>query len=905
MAEAQAEERDMADAAQAERATKEKAKRTRSRRKAVEKPAEPSAKGPAPSEQDPVREPKPTQPAPTKKESARATDKAPTKAAAGARTRKPRTASAGTAKAAESPKAPQGDGEKIPLNHTGNKKSTATPHQPEQPSGGEKRRGGRRTAADKATSTIAATELPAPTSKKRQTPKEALASGGRATKEVVGEGTKRSAAPERKKDGNNNDTGSKNTTHHTVPASKGRRGGAKTSPGETSQDHGAVPDGGKPKRKKDNKNVTDIDNTPAPATEAPADRPTGADRTPEPGESGSTPMEAEPADAQTQKGSPAKPKGRGRHGRGKNNADNHTDTKNTPRLTDKKAEEGALKGNASSTDNKNVSAKTPADRPTKEEVGANAKNGVKKSNDNVTDNEKAPHGITIVSSPLRALPVPERAVPVEPLPLDELQPEVAEPLASVEPLEELDREVLDDGEIPFSVGEAIESAVEASVPARRGASRHSRSRRGGRRHRRTALQSEAPAQSPRAEATPQTPHPAERPAAAPASKRKEEKAPARRNPYPPTEFSSVEMMSSLRGFTPLGTLFVLMDVLKGHEEGLLHVNQLAQALGIGKPSLLAQLDNLEAAGLMRTISSSRAGRHIELLTPNMLPHPDLSVFPAGASGNLLAPAENAPERGGQFSQKRLDILYKYLKDHRVEVTSIPDEGHLPKEVPQIAAFLGKYLVYVRPFYEMMKATLNDCREFRYSLAKLPSRDITHTLNFCHMLSAAKFLSSFTYRRAPQYSIVAQVNRTPAAINFLTGGWLEHYIRDKVISILTTHPATVSLPYAFMKNPNIILPTGENFELDFLLSVGDKIFWIEAKTGEYENYLAKYSRVSRVLGLTRSTSMLVSVEPLPAEDNLTVRYSLSCCNLDEFPDVFRINLVRELQQEAVQRAAMMA
>ena len=893
----------MADAVQAERAAKEKTKRARSRRKAGEKTTEPSGKGSAPSEQEPDRKPKP---ASAKREPAKASEKAPAKAAS-TRPRKPRTASDGTKRATESPKTAPQKTEKPPLNHTGNKQSTTSPHQPEapeEPSGGDKRRRGRRAAAGKGPAPVAATELTATAAEKRQTAKETPSAGGRVAIEASTESAKRSTAHDRQKDGINNDTGNEKMTLHSAPAPRGRRRTAKTRPEEAPLDHDAAPDGERSRRKRASENVTDIKNAPDLIPEAPEGHPARAARTAEPGEGGSTPVEAELADASKRKSSPAKPtgRGRGRRGRGKSNADNHTGPKNTPEIGDKKAEGTVHKGNVLTIDNENISVKTPADHPTEGEVGVDAENGVKKSNDNVTDNEKAPYDITIVSSPLRELPAPERATPEAPFPLDE--PEAAEPLTSVAPLEELDREVLDDGEIPFSVGEAIESAVSASGPARSGASRHSRNRRGGRRHKRTAPQPETPAKSARP-ATPQAPHPVERSDAASAPKRKDEKAPARRNPYSPTEFSSVEMMSSLRGFTPLGTLFVLMDVLKGHEEGLLHVNQLAQALGIGKPSLLAQLDNLEAAGLMRTISSSRAGRHIELLTPNLLPHPDLSVFPVGASGDRLAPTANAPERGGQFSQKRLDLLYKYLKDRRVEVTSIPDEGHLPREVPQIATFLGKYLVYVRPFYEMMKATLNDCREFRYSLAKLPSRDITHTLNFCHMLSAAKFLSSFTYRRAPQYSIVAQVNRTPAAINFLTGGWLEHYIRDKVISILTTHPATVSLPYAFMKNPNIILPTGENFELDFLLSVGDKIFWIEAKTGEYENYLAKYSRVSRVLGLTRSTSMLVSVEPLPAEDNLTVRYSLSCCNLDEFPDVFRINLVRELQQEAVQRAALMA
>lgn len=376
----------------------------------------------------------------------------------------------------------------------------------------------------------------------------------------------------------------------------------------------------------------------------------------------------------------------------------------------------------------------------------------------------------------------------------------------------------------------------------------------------------------------------------------------RNNPYPPDSFSSVEMMSSLKGFAPMGMLFVLMDILKGHEEGLIHVNQLAQALDIGKPSLFAQLENLEDAGLLRTISSSRAGRHIELLTPNLLRHSMIDLFPSGTDGDLLAPGKNVPEAGGQFSQKRLDFLHRYLKDHGVSIVSIPDEGKLPQTVPQIATYMGKYLPYILPFYNALKATLNEGEEFRYSLAQKASRTITHTLEFCRMLKSVGFLSEFAYRRSQQYSIIAKVNRSAEAINFLTGGWLEHYIRDKVISILTTHPATLSLPYAFMKNPNIVLPGGENFELDFLLCVGEKVFWIEAKTGEYMTYLPKYARVSKLLGLGRTTSMLVSVESLAPDDNLTIRHDLSCCNIDEFPDVFRINLVRELQQEAVQRVS---
>ena len=385
---------------------------------------------------------------------------------------------------------------------------------------------------------------------------------------------------------------------------------------------------------------------------------------------------------------------------------------------------------------------------------------------------------------------------------------------------------------------------------------------------------------------------------------KTERGKRKKNPYLSLDYGSVQMMSSLRGFAPLGMLFVLMDVLRGQEEGLIHINQLAQSLSIGKPSLLAQLENLEAAGLIRTLSSSRMGRHVELLSPNLVRSAgsgDGGAETSPFAGLLpVPPSAYGEEAGGQFSAAKLEGLARYLQRHGVEIVHIPDESNLDPRISQIASFLGKYLAYVLPFYETLKATLNEGAEFTYSLAGLNGRDVTHTLNLCRMLREVDFLASYAYRRAPHYKIVARVNRTPTAINFLTGGWLEHFIRDKVVSILTTHPATLDLPYAFMKNPCIILPGGEDFELDLLLSVGERIFWIEAKTGEYMEFLPKYSRVSKVLGLNRNTSMLVSVGALAPADNLSARYELSCCNLDEFADVFRINLVRELQQGSIRR-----
>jgi hypothetical protein len=361
--------------------------------------------------------------------------------------------------------------------------------------------------------------------------------------------------------------------------------------------------------------------------------------------------------------------------------------------------------------------------------------------------------------------------------------------------------------------------------------------------------------------------------------------------YAAAEFSSVQAMSSLKGFAPLGMLFILMDVLNGAEEGLIRVNRLAKALSIGKPAMLAQLENLERAGLIRTTSSSQQGRHVELLIPNRVARTGYQET-RDAEARLLPDAlpHGAPHN---FSLQKLRELQNFLTDHGVRLVSLPDESGLDSRLPPIAAFLGKYLTYIQPFYTRLKATLNVGEEIQFSLLGFPGRDVTHILNFCKMLKDAGFLAAFTYRRAPYCTVVARLARTPAAINFLSGGWLEHYIRDKVVSILTTHPSTMDTPYAFMKNPRIILPGEEDFEFDFLLLIGSSVFWIEAKTGEYMDYIAKYSRVSKLLDLNRNNNLLVLVDAPKPDSNISARYGISCCSVDEFAEVFRLAMVREL------------
>jgi hypothetical protein len=63
-------------------------------------------------------------------------------------------------------------------------------------------------------------------------------------------------------------------------------------------------------------------------------------------------------------------------------------------------------------------------------------------------------------------------------------------------------------------------------------------------------------------------------------------------------------------------------------------------------------------------------------------------------------------------------------------------------------------------------------------------------------------------------------------------------------------------YKSILNPQIVLQNGEDFELDILFLVNNQPFWIECKTGDYQNHVTKYSKMRSVLSIPKESSLLV-------------------------------------------------
>ena len=231
----------------------------------------------------------------------------------------------------------------------------------------------------------------------------------------------------------------------------------------------------------------------------------------------------------------------------------------------------------------------------------------------------------------------------------------------------------------------------------------------------------------------------------------------------------------------------------------------------------------------------------------------------------------------------VDILIDKLQDNNITVKTHVQENN---SLDHIACFMGDRYSEIKKVYETIKRHLNRPNGFHLNLKNATQSEITASCQLCTNLYDIAFLSEYKYDKSPKYFIHATPNKIPIAINFLTGHWLEIFIRKTIQDSLNS--LHTDIEYTYLINPQIILPNGNDFELDVVFLVNDEIYWVEGKTGNYQQYINKYSDMANILKLDKNHSFMVLTDTITSNTAyiLSKTFNMTIIPVEEFKEEIR-------------------
>ena len=236
---------------------------------------------------------------------------------------------------------------------------------------------------------------------------------------------------------------------------------------------------------------------------------------------------------------------------------------------------------------------------------------------------------------------------------------------------------------------------------------------------------------------------------------------------------------------------------------------------------------------------------------------------------------------------------KKIKIKRIYKRSI-DMEKKEEKLDRIADLMGRKYSLIKKFYEKIKSNMNSGNSFSINLRDEPQQVIVTTCQVATELYKIAFLEEYRYFRAPRCLLVARASRSPQALNFLSGNWLERYVRNRLICLAKRQ--TGKIDFSYIANAKVTLSNGDDFEMDLLFHANDQFYWVESKTGGYQDKVQKYSEIASDLGLQRNQAIIVLADvSQDAKTSLSSLYHLSVISVDEVEATFERILKSHLRE----------
>jgi hypothetical protein len=306
-----------------------------------------------------------------------------------------------------------------------------------------------------------------------------------------------------------------------------------------------------------------------------------------------------------------------------------------------------------------------------------------------------------------------------------------------------------------------------------------------------------------------------------------------------------------------------------------------------QPTKIEMLLDRIALALEKLVEQTSRSRGETLLIPPPVSNPSPNSFypvnnnvthldssPTPAANTIPINTEPAP----------VSFLEAFLNSKGIRIKTLPQEDPSDQVIDSLSLFLGERYHALSSLLSKIKRGMQNGSPITENLAGRPQEDMSSVCQFCTRLHEVAFLESYHYLRSPIYIIKAKTTTLPKAQRFFGGQWLERFILQKIKGVYSqiSSEITGQLAFDYLVNPQIILPNGDDFELDILARIGDSIYWTEAKSGDYQQHVAKYSRFARLLGLDFEHSFMVLTD-VPKErcDALSSLFSMTVSNANTF------------------------
>jgi len=272
---------------------------------------------------------------------------------------------------------------------------------------------------------------------------------------------------------------------------------------------------------------------------------------------------------------------------------------------------------------------------------------------------------------------------------------------------------------------------------------------------------------------------------------------------------------------------------------------------------------------------------------------DPSTTSSLATTTAFSANGNRPSATVDSSTKRLT---EFLAGRGITITQLAGEESFDPVLNGLASFLGTHYDSVKPLYQQIKRNMQMGSDFTISLKGEPPKTISLICQFGKKLYDVALLEQYRYFRSPQYLLRAKTTRLPTAQNFFSGQWLERYIIQQVQDTVSGLQAQAEQPidFGYVANPRITLANDQEGELDLLFHFNEQIYWIETKSGDYQQHISKYSMIARTLNLDEKHALMVLTDiPASRSAELTALFGMGVCALEEFQKSLLVTLKQDL------------